>query len=86
MVIEVPPSVLTEVISVTPEIWASRRSSGAASEEATVAGSAPGSEAETETIGKSTRGIAATGQEPVGDDAQQKQSGRQQRGPRRVAG
>ena len=39
----------------------SRRSSGAASEEATVAGSAPGSEPETETIGKSTRGIAATG-------------------------
>jgi hypothetical protein len=30
-------------------------------EEATVAGSAPGSDAETAMVGKSTRGIAATG-------------------------
>src|SRR6267154_6519561 len=60
-VIEVPPSVLTEVISDTPAIWPSRRSSGAATEEATVAGSAPGNEADTEMTGKSTRGIAATG-------------------------
>ena len=52
---------LTEVISVTPAIWARRRSSGAAREEATVAGSAPGNEAETLIIGKSTRGMAATG-------------------------
>ena len=58
---EVPPSVLAEVISVTPEIWLKRRSSGAASDEATVAGSAPGSVAETVTIGKSTRGSEATG-------------------------
>src|SRR5438477_8096174 len=58
---EVPPSVLTEVISDTPEIWPSRRSSGAATEDATVAGSAPGSEDETMMMGKSTRGIAATG-------------------------
>ena len=57
----VPPSVLTEVISDTPEICAIRRSNGAASDDATVAGSAPGSEAFTEIIGKSTRGIAATG-------------------------
>ncbi len=61
MVTEQPPNVLTEVISVTSAIWASRRSSGAASEEATVSGSAPGNEADTEIIGKSTRGIAATG-------------------------
>ena len=44
MVIAQPPRVLTEVISVTPAIWPRRRSSGAASEEATVAGSAPGNE------------------------------------------
>src|SRR5712671_5829110 len=56
-----PPSVLTEVISVTPAIWPSRRSSGVANEDATVAGSAPGNVADTVIIGKSTRGIAATG-------------------------
>ena len=61
MLIEVPPSVLFEVISVTPEIWPRWRSSGAASEEATVSGSAPGSDAPTEIIAKSTRGIGATG-------------------------
>src|SRR5262249_42756043 len=60
-VMEVPPSVLTDVISVTPEISPRRRSSGEAREEATVAGSAPGGEAETEMTGKSTRGMAATG-------------------------
>src|SRR2546429_4538726 len=47
-VIEVPPSVLTDVISETPAICPSRRSSGAASDEATVAGSAPGNEADTD--------------------------------------
>src|ERR1039458_3608681 len=61
MVTEHPPRVLTDVISVTPAIWARRRSSGAASEDATVAGSAPGRLAETLIIGKSTRGMAATG-------------------------
>src|ERR1035441_2430733 len=61
MVTEQPPRELADVISVTPAIWARRRSSGAAREEATVAGSAPGSEAETLIIGKSTRGMAATG-------------------------
>jgi hypothetical protein len=53
--------VLTDVISVTPEICPNRRSNGAATDEATVAGSAPGNEAETEITGKSTRGNAATG-------------------------
>ena len=61
MVIEQPPKELAEVISVTPAIWARRRSSGAAREDATVAGSAPGNEAPTLIMGKSTRGIAATG-------------------------
>ena len=50
-VIEVPPSVLREVISLTPEIWARCRSRGAATEAATVAGSAPGNTAETWIIG-----------------------------------
>src|ERR1051326_6810471 len=60
-VTEQPPSVLTDVISVTPAICPRRRPSGAAIDDATVAGSAPGSDAETEITGKSTRGIAATG-------------------------
>ena len=48
-------SVLIDVISETPAISPRRRSSGAATAEATVAGSAPGSDAETCTIGESTR-------------------------------
>src|SRR5438045_4707217 len=60
MVIDAPPSVLTEVISLTPAICPKRRSNGAATEEATVAGSAPGSEAQTWTIGNPTRGVGAT--------------------------
>src|SRR4051794_17649579 len=54
MLMEVPPRVLTEVSSDTPEICAIRFSNGAAREEATVAGSAPGNEADTMIIGKST--------------------------------
>src|SRR5262245_38881973 len=61
MEIEVPPNVLTEVISDTPDIWPSRRSSGAATVEATVVGSAPGRFACTVIMGKSTRGMGATG-------------------------
>src|SRR5258708_26206885 len=61
MVIAAPPKVLIEVISETPEICPRRLSSGAATVEATVAGSAPGKVAETVIIGKSTRGIGATG-------------------------
>src|SRR5258708_5175938 len=61
ILIAAPPKVLTEVISETPEIWPRRRSSGAARVEATVAGSAPGKFAETVIMGKSTRGIGATG-------------------------
>ena len=49
------------MISETPAISEQRRSSGAASEEAAVSGSAPGNDAFTEIIGKSTRGNGATG-------------------------
>ncbi len=55
------PSVLVEVISVMPEIAARRRSSGAATEAAMVSGSAPGREAATRMVGKSTVGRLATG-------------------------
>ena len=48
------PSVLEEVISVTPAMRPNWRSSGVATEEAMVSGLAPGSDAETETVGKST--------------------------------
>jgi hypothetical protein len=51
MVTEVPPSVLIEVISDTPAICPRRFSSGAATDDAMVAGSAPGSDAETEMTG-----------------------------------
>jgi hypothetical protein len=57
IVIAAPPSVLTEVISDTPEIWPNRFSNGAATVEATVAGSAPGKFAWTLIMGKSTRGM-----------------------------
>ena len=51
MVTEVPPNVLIEVISDTPEIWPRRRSSGAATDAAIVAGSAPGRLEDTEITG-----------------------------------
>ena len=60
-VIEVEPSVLTEVISVRPAMRPKRRSSGVATEEAIVSGLAPGSAPETWMVGKSTRGRGATG-------------------------
>ena len=50
-----------EVISVTPAISPSRRSSGAAMELAMVSGSAPGRAAKTTMVGMSTLGRAATG-------------------------
>jgi len=56
-----PPNELTEVISDTPAICAKRRSSGAASDDAAVCGSTPGSCALTEMVGKSTFGNGATG-------------------------
>src|SRR4051794_26470963 len=51
ILIEQLPRVLVEVISVIPEIWPRRRSNGAAREEATVCGSAPGRLALTEITG-----------------------------------
>ena len=52
---------LVEVICVTPAIWENWRSSGCATAEAMVSGLAPGSEADTLTVGKSTFGSGATG-------------------------
>ncbi len=56
-----PPTELVEVISVTPAISPSRRSSGAAIEVAMVSGSAPGRPANTTMVGMSTLGSGATG-------------------------
>ena len=50
-----------EVISVTPEMLPSARSNGVATVVAMVSGLAPGKEAETEMVGKSTCGSGATG-------------------------
>jgi hypothetical protein len=55
------PSELEEVISLTPAIRPSERSSGVATDEAMVSGEAPGSEALTMITGKSTCGSGATG-------------------------
>ena len=57
----VTPSELVEVICSTPEIWPSFRSSGAATVAAMMEGSAPGRDADTRIIGKSTLGTEATG-------------------------
>src|ERR1039457_968179 len=55
------PSELLEVSSVTPAIEPRERSSGVATVEAMVSGLAPGSDACTEMVGKSTCGNGATG-------------------------
>ena len=55
------PSVLTEVICVTPGICPNCRSSGCVTDEAMVCGLAPGSCAETWIVGNSTSGSGATG-------------------------
>ena len=55
------PTELCEVISVTSAIWPRWRSSGAATEVATVSGLAPGSWAVIEMVGMSTAGSGATG-------------------------
>ena len=57
----VEPSDDTEVISVTPAIVPSWRSSGAATVAAMMAGSAPGRLAVTRIVGSSTFGMLATG-------------------------
>src|ERR1035437_381506 len=61
MVIEVLPSELDEVISVTPARWLNRRSNGVAMEDAVISGLPPGKLAETEIVGKSTCGKGETG-------------------------
>ena len=61
MVMRVEPRLLAEVICVTPAICPNWRSSGVATELATVVGSAPGKEALTLMVGKSTSGSGATG-------------------------
>ena len=55
------PSEELEVISLTPAMRPSARSSGVATVAAIVSGLAPGSEADTEMVGKSTCGSGATG-------------------------
>src|SRR5271170_2262759 len=55
------PRVLCEVISVTDEIRPNSRSSGVATEEAMISGLAPGKEADTDIVGKSTCGSGDTG-------------------------
>jgi hypothetical protein len=60
-VIDVIPSELADVISVTPAMRPNCRSSGVATDEAIVSGLAPGSAALTMTVGNSTSGSGATG-------------------------
>src|SRR6202142_830636 len=61
MTMLVVPSADDEVIMLMPGIVAKARSSGPATDEAIVSGLAPGREALTEIVGKSTRGNAETG-------------------------
>src|ERR1700728_1563301 len=57
----VPPRELEEVISVTAAMRPNCRSSGVATEDAMMEGLPPGSDAETEMVGKSTWGSGDTG-------------------------
>src|SRR5204863_6601996 len=58
---DVAPSVLVDVISVTPAIRPNWRSRGVATDDAMVSGLAPGSDAETWIVGNSTWGRGETG-------------------------
>src|SRR5260370_31707366 len=60
-VMVVAPSLLEEVICVTPAMRLNGRSSGVATAEAMVAGLGPGKPAPTAMVGKSTCGSGATG-------------------------
>ena len=60
-VIEVFPSELVDVISVTPETSASSRSSGVVTDDAMTSAAAPGKAAEIWMVGRSTWGSAAIG-------------------------
>src|SRR5690349_24192208 len=55
------PRLLDEVISVTTAMRPNCRSRGVATDDAMVSGLAPGSDAETEIVGKSTCGSGETG-------------------------
>ena len=61
IVIEVRPWPLEDTIEFRPAMVENCDSSGVATEAAMVSGEAPGNCAETTMVGKSTRGIAATG-------------------------
>ena len=61
MVIDVVPSELAEVISVTPAMWPNCRSKGVATDEAMISALPPGKLALTEMVGKSTCGRGDTG-------------------------
>ncbi len=74
------PMAEIEVISVTPEISPSRRSSGAATEFAMVSGSAPGRPAKTTMVGISTEGSAETGRKREATIAGQQDAEREQEG------
>ncbi len=61
MVIEVEPCVLEESIEAMPAMVENWLSSGVATADAMVSGSAPGSDADTTMVGKSTLGSSLTG-------------------------
>src|ERR1700728_2208454 len=60
-VMDVLPSELDDVISVTPAMWPNWRSSGVAIDDAMISGLAPGKLAPTEIVGKSICGRGETG-------------------------
>src|ERR1043165_1405737 len=60
-VMDVEPRLLDDVISVTPAIRPNCRSRGVATADAMISGLAPGSDAETGTVGNSTCGRGETG-------------------------
>ena len=84
-VIELEPSELVEVSSVTPAIRENCRSSGVVTLAAMVSALAPGRVAETWMVGKSTCGSGAIGSIGKLTSANHQQSGRQQRRPDRTA-
>src|SRR3569833_149874 len=61
MVMDVRPEELDDVMELTPGMVENWFSSGVATAEAMVSGSAPGRQAETEMVGKSTAGNSLTG-------------------------
>ncbi len=79
------PSALVEVICDRPEICANCVSSGVATDEAMVSGLAPGNDAETEMVGKSTCGSGATGKKRKDHQADEENAAHQQRGRDRPA-